>query len=465
VASPGESFEKILITFTTAFNNPGLSKNGLKKFIEKYEFNKVEKLAFSDEKIEKMIVDRIGTVIPAYSKNNDIILKAIALNKGNSVAYATGGMYIETVSSYPLTVKSYQTIEGQEYPLDIQFKMTVLYWVDDRTIILTVILEPEKTMDSENIIRIEHPRGIRVSLDTINKLGEKVPIYTDLAKFIKQKDETYLGILITELYISLIISYVKANPKMDNIRMIDISDLRKKAIRIFRTITFTTVILSCRGISQIVDVLPGIFYGYSNFNIKNSLSFIEQQDISDTPDTRILQSERKLIVVLDLSAISRKIRADPLNWLIWGILTGEFTSTMTLFLDIYQQIPYLINSRNKLTKISQMLGETIMLTSKLSNPNFIQTPLLRKLINYSSELNHFNETLEKLKSDFNVLKSMLEQKIERRLSYMLLLATILVLFSPLFVLSHWLFLYLAVGISAVIIIYLLPKSSSVSSFR
>jgi len=170
-------------------------------------------------------------------------------------------------------------------------------------------------------------------------------------------------------------------------------------------------------------------------------------------------------VVLDLSAISRKIRTDQLNWLIWGILTGEFTSTMTLFLDIYNQIPNLISSRNKLTKISQMLGETIMLTSKLSNPNFIQTPLLHKLFNHSSELNHFDETIEKLKSDFNVLKSMFEQKIERRLSYMLLVATILVLFSPLFVLSHWLFLYIAVGISALVTIYLLPNLLSYSDFE
>jgi hypothetical protein len=455
-------FPEVKIAFTTAFKNPMIDVTEILAVLHEKGFKPIEQLTnLPKDEENNLLINRIGKVeYPHYIEGDVKILSKLHLNKNNSFLkqYAVNGIYFQTLSSVPFTILEYQAIEGKKISLQREFKFTTIYWLDAETIIVSVILESEKPLGTEELIHLEHPRGLIISKDSIDEIL-KVGIYSGFGNFKNQKTNLYLSNIIIEFYLSIVRAY-NEKQKSKKFSEKDLQNLHDHAAEIFRSVTFNSVIVSDVIISSISNEIPSILTGYSGFSVQNTTKYISDKNLSLTNDTTILLNENRFLAVLDKTAINatNQIRTDKLSWLIWGILTGEITSFLMSIHHTYHQIPQMMFKEKRHSEITGVMGELIALSSRLSDPNFLQTPLMRLLVNKSRDLNRFDETLESMKGNFDVLQSLQEQTRGRRISYMILGATVLLLFLPSISPTRWNYYYIFSGVVTLLFIYFWSSS-------
>ena len=272
------------------------------------------------------------------------------------------------------------------------------------------------------------------------------------------EEDPFLSTVMIEIYITFVQQLLHPNI-LKKLGEAGLESLREKAKEVFRTVTYNTIILtSSGGFSS--NSLASILKGYSGFSFKDPQEFILQNDISDTPDAIIMLTENRFLAALSVpeKEIPNRMRSSPFNWLIWGILTGEVSSTLVQTQHKYQSL-YTFSMKRKRRQriIVSSLAEIIRLSSSLSDPNFTQTPLLRNIVNKSREILRFDETLAIMKDNFDVLNGVMEQAVNRRISLMLLIATVSLLVFPL-VSGTFKFVYLILDLTILFLVYLLLRT-------
>jgi hypothetical protein len=131
---------------------------------------------------------------------------------------------------------------------------------------------------------------------------------------------------------------------------------------------------------------------------------VEKYDQSQTNDTEIFLTDKTFVVYGICKANSHKMRSDSKDFISFGSLIG----LLVTYINLYQHEHFEVISRIKYKNISnreifQRLDYILSSASILYDPNFIETPFLKRLVRYLFKEYNYYEFYESLTATMNNL--------------------------------------------------------------
>lgn len=423
-----DTFRCPLLAYTSAIENPGIDLARLRELATGSGLVQVEK---SKNGIRQEVVE--SYVTPGSANPSTL---ALFRHKSNSFAAPERehGFYLVPVTELDLTIDKYIPAGGAEIAFLPSVRCTVVIWVDSEYMIMSLIVDTKgEGIATAGLTKLQHRRGLFVDDHTVSALRTSSPLFARLGPL--ERSKRNIGQLMGELLLCVIGSHYEREGIAPRDVQEKTSRIRERSDAILRSTTFITTVAIVDHLSDIEtsNRVANVIGGYSGLSYKDPQGFIESMDLSPTPDIRLLIHENRCLVVAEDSYFtsSEKFNNGPDDWLAFGTLTGEVFSSLTasqyrFHLRIEPWARHGIGGQ-----LRGELGQAVLLSTRLSDPNFVQTPLLRKMISRMIAENRLAESLASIRENINLQHTIAEGVSQRIISIMVLMATVLLLVATL----------------------------------
>lgn len=418
-AGGSESFQGFLISYTNALENPGIDTGLLRRVLVEARLGKLESQPISAGSTSA------ETYVPLKTKSS--ILSCLAKHKLNSFAESgpVTGFYFSPITDYNFNIVRYRRFAGTSDELTWPFQATVVFWVDQDYISATLVLDgTHRTLTADELTKLQHPRGLVVDDQTVASIRGSSQLFSRLGDLrIEQRN---LGNLIVELLLAILRSYYERKHTSGKELEKALEGIRQKSASTIRTSTFITTVTNVKAVEndETLNGLANVIGGYQGLVYRDTKSFVDKLDISETPDLRALIKENRFLVAMEpVRNRSVRLNTGAEDWLAWGILSGEvFASLMAT------QYRFHLRTRETLAlellpRTRRELTDMVVLSTRLSDPNYVQTPLLRRVLSAVKESNHLEVSLERMKDDLTLRHNISEAVSQKTISILILLAT------------------------------------------
>ncbi len=395
-----QNFQKILASFITSSK---ISRRTFEARRKELEIN--SDLVFQEDK---------NVTIPVYAKKsisqkceNSLILRTFLFHLSNSIQKSFyGDGYVE-VANVDLNAELSHTVLQDvaestkstiNKPLEISGRLTnvILYTEDFLTVFIFFNSDDVISTDVTLFSHIQHERHLFVKCD---------PHEQDIITSKRESTEakTYS---IMELTLELI------RERIVERRLIPERYLNEN----YRGRTYTCLALGVDNSNLDIfnPYIPMIVEGYTNFFVKNPDKYVENKDLSQTADTKMFLTDKIFFTIKrePKMAEKEKIRDQVEDFTSFGALAGLIETYLNLFQHEHFEVLNQIRSRSIwYHEIFSRLNSILSLSSKISDPNFIETPLLKKMVRYLIEAYNYDDFYKSLRDTMNILVAARTQRL------------------------------------------------------
>jgi len=385
-------FEEILISYVTSFKIKKKLIKNRKKYLEKNS----PRLELPNKEFEDIPVKP-----PIYVDQNlkeklesSILLKTFLYHLFNSIQ----GIFFENAfieityidnakinrfSSVDISKGKDSKIQG-DLLLEGSLINVILYTVDVITIFLIFENESKGIYDIRTFAHLQHPRHLYIQYQKENK------------EETNQISNNLIELTLMELTFKLVYDRLGENKE----------EMERYLKDNYRGRTYTSFYgkVCNNKLDSIHKFIPMIVEGYTNFYIKDPEKYVEKYDQSQTNDTEIFLTDKTFVVYGICKADSHKMRSDSKDFISFGSLIG----LLVTYINLYQHEHFEVISRIKYKNISnreifQRLDYILSSASILYDPNFIETPFLKRLVRYLFKEYNYYEFYESLTATMNNL--------------------------------------------------------------
>lgn len=404
--------EEILISYVTSFKIEKKFIKNRKKILKKFPTLDLPSKEFEDISIKPPIY-----VYKNAKQNleNSVLLKTFLYHLFNSIQgifFENAFLeitYIDNVkinrfSSTDISKGMDTKIQG-ELLLEGSLINVLLYTIDAVTVFLIFENKNAGIYDIKRLPHLQHPRHIYINYENDDKKDE-----------IRQNSNALNEYTLMEFMFKLIYDRLGENKET----------MKKYLKDNYRGRTYTSI--SAKVCNENLDnmnkYIPMIVEGYTNFYVKDPEKYVEKHNQSLTNDTKIFLTDKVFIVFSICKIDNRKMRSDSKDFISFGSLIG----LLVTYLNLYQHEHFEVISRIKYKNLSnreifQRLDYILSSASILYDPNFIETPFLKRLIRYLMNEYNYYDFYESLTATMNNLFFSRTQKLLIYLTIAIILAS------------------------------------------
>ena len=418
--------KKVRMAYTTAFSNLYIDRKKFEKILSSYEVPEFQ------EDIKN--ADEIRTYLSSYQISD--MLNWLRFHKRNSVSIdmTRKGFYIAACTRAPIFVSGTRTKDGYEYSLNLTGIISISFWIQNEFILSTSILEfnNDLHLTSAQITELVHERSLYVSIGTLNQYLH--PIFAEVNSFRNSPNSITLYDLVMDLFRNMSMNYLGLShfPSINLFsrrRYKYLQDLVASIRSDFRVLSYNVVTLSVddaywHSIQQeLVSIVEG-----SNINrITNVEEYIRVREVSLTDDLRILVSQHRIVIVEKFGRNpGGSIRSSLSDFFGFGILASEIISSLTL--GHHEYLSQLLHTRRR-GHLASTLFRVVSSMSVYSDPAFVQTPLLKRMVDKVISINGYETKIRDIRSNLSLLLNAIDQSLLRKITLMVFLSGFAVLFQ------------------------------------
>lgn len=411
--------KQLYISYTTSYPNKFVNLFWLKHYLS------------NSTKFESMSETFGDSFYSAFKTKGDTnaLFEWLLKNKMNSITgnFTEKGIYLQL--GQPMAAKlTFNDVDSHNYSVNLEGELLTILWVDPEAIIVTniFVIDKDSSFSWEKVAELQHQRHMHMSF------GDKVDVSKQFNWSNIQGNSQSPG-PITDLTIESYVKYIfnafsnwyckwwafrAKHAKEKSLRQYE---------RNFRAVTMCTISIGVDRLdhADISEYVPMMLEGYHSFTVKNSDKFVADRDLSDTKKTILAMNERAILAIAERHLITDEssIRDQPLDFLGFGILAAEISTYLKL--SQHEHVELLSSSRKFWKKYAiNRLTSLISFNSLITDPAFIQTPLLRKMVKRLMILNDYDTMTKSIKGNIEVILNRKDQSSLVRLTIMLFIASI-----------------------------------------
>ncbi|MGC8516262.1 MAG: hypothetical protein ACP5OC_09065, partial [Thermoplasmata archaeon] len=196
----------------------------------------------------------------------------------------------------------------------------------------------------------------------------------------------------------------------------------------FRVLSYNVVALSVDDAywDSIQQELVSIVEGSNINHITDVEEYIKLRNVSLTDDLRIIVSQHR-IAIIEKSGRNKggSIRSSLTDFFGFGVLASEIISSLTL--GHHEYLSQLLHTRRR-GHLASTLFRVVSSMSLYSDPAFVQTPLLKRMVDKVISINGYETKIRDIRSNLSLLLNAIDQSLLRRITVMVFLSGFAVLF-------------------------------------
>lgn len=205
-----------------------------------------------------------------------------------------------------------------------------------------------------------------------------------------------------------------------------------------RTYTSIGVEINISDLNLITPYIPVVVTGYSNFLVKNPEKFVEEMDLSMTDDLKMFLTDKVYVLIKRFSSVSesKRMRDSVEDFVSFGAITGLIETYLNLFQHEHFELLNKIKSKRvSYREMSYRLNSIVSISSTISDPNFIETPLLKRMVRYLIQKYEYEEFYKSLRDTLDII---LANRTQRLIIYLTAVVIVVgILSATLFILRNF----------------------------
>lgn len=427
--SENPPFGSPLLAYTSAIENPHLDLDLLRQVL--IEAN----LTRPDAGNGGPRTEEIESYVCSNNKSQALLRKLFSRKLTSFVHPESGtGFYFVPISGYSFTIDKYIMSGGREIQFLRGVSCSTVFWVDTEYIIMTLIVDPrEQPIAADDLTKLQHPRDLFIDDQSVAAIRGASPLFKNLGDLDRRKRS--IGELMVELLLSILDAYcVKRNLSKEK-RVGIVQSIRERSNATIRTSMFVSTVTIVGNLNNLTTLnrLANVIGGYNGLRYRDPTRFVDNLDISSTPNLRAMVSENRFLVAgeWDFFHSSDTFNNEREDWLTYGILTGEVFSSLTATQYRFHLRAGFGTTRGVVQQTRGQLIDLVALSTRLSDPNYVQTPLQRRIIARMIDSNKLIDSLKSMRDNLGLSHSISEGIGQRTVTVMVLVATVFLLIGTL----------------------------------